>query len=230
MKRHTDTKIWQKDWFLELSSSEKLAFIYIKDHCDSVGVWKPSIMMISFSCGKFDYDNFINIMVDMDHYEILKNGRIWIKDYIKFHYGQLNINCKPHKGYIDLAYKHGLPIEVSDPQPVKTPAKDLSFVRRAKAFYQEQVDINSTHEHIDLYKMFIGRLFGEEPYTSVLRIDKQVRLDQFLALITKAKERDQGLLAMLDSMENNVQYTRGKKSVSQTLHAWLDRRPLSKLV
>ena len=58
-KRFTDSTKWSDIWFSELSTEHKLAYIYILDSCDQVGVWHPNFKLADFQLGfNTDWKNF----------------------------------------------------------------------------------------------------------------------------------------------------------------------------
>jgi hypothetical protein len=106
-KRFTDNNLWEKEWFQDLPNSEKLAWFYIKDRCDSAGVWKPNRRAAEFFIGeKIDWEGFAercngNILV-------IDKGKWWLVDFCDFQYGKLTENCRPHRWIIATLEKHGL--------------------------------------------------------------------------------------------------------------------------
>jgi hypothetical protein len=106
-KRFTDTNIWDKPWYRQLTPTDKIAFKYITEKCDSVGVWTPDFEAADFFIGTaVDWQRLpekVNGNID-----ILENGKWWLVDFCNFQYGQLNEGCPPHRMYISLLYKHGV--------------------------------------------------------------------------------------------------------------------------
>lgn len=49
--RYSDTLKWQDEWFVDLSSCEKLLFIYLCDNCDIAGFFELSYRKIAFDTG-----------------------------------------------------------------------------------------------------------------------------------------------------------------------------------
>jgi hypothetical protein len=49
--RYSDTLKWQDEWFVDLSSIEKLLFLYLYDNCDIAGFFELSYRKISFDLG-----------------------------------------------------------------------------------------------------------------------------------------------------------------------------------
>lgn len=109
VKRLTDTEIWNKDWYLDLSIKKKLLLKYIFDNCDCAGVYEISYRNLR---------NCFNEEVTKEDFENIKmikffdENKIIIEDFIKLQYG-VDINgLKPrnsvHKGVLRCLEKHKL--------------------------------------------------------------------------------------------------------------------------
>lgn len=135
-KRFTDTEKWRKPWFRKLSPSEKVAWFYITENCDNVGVWDADYELAEFQIGaKIDWDVFIN--KTNGNIEKLENGKLWLIDFVQFQHGdfEINSNNKAHLSYVALLKKHNLlnkvierfnnNIEVLKEDPYKTPNRGL---------------------------------------------------------------------------------------------------------
>ena len=108
-KRLHDIDIWNKLWFRRLSHAEKLAWLYIKDRCDNVGVWEPDKEMLNFFIG--DDIDLKEMAIKLNgNVEVLKNGKWWLIDFCDFQYGILDeeSKSKPIMSYIKLLKHHGL--------------------------------------------------------------------------------------------------------------------------
>ena len=94
---------------MNLSSSEKIAFSYIKDKCDNAGVWIPNFKLAEFLIGeKIDWNNLIEKV--NDNIQVLECGKWWISEFCDFQYGNL-IEDSPnraHQSYVNLLKKHNL--------------------------------------------------------------------------------------------------------------------------
>lgn len=111
-KRFTDTAIWSKPWFRKLTPGEKCAFSYIKDNCDNVGVWVPDFELADFVIGqKIEWEELLEHC--NGNIRVLENGKWLLTDFCDFQYGELSKDCMPHRSYIRLLQKHGLPLRVS---------------------------------------------------------------------------------------------------------------------
>jgi hypothetical protein len=108
-KRFVDTEIWAKAWFQELSLKEKLLVRYIFEQCDCAGVWDINFRLASFVIGENVSLNDIDSINNKNNlFEVLDNDKIFVVDFIKFQYGTLSENCKPHKPIIEKLKKYNL--------------------------------------------------------------------------------------------------------------------------
>lgn len=108
-KRFTDTDIWKKEWFMNLKTAEKLAWFYIKDNCDNVGVWDPNFKLARFVIGaKVDWGNLIS--ESNGNVVVMENGKWWLVDFCTFQHPDLNpeSKSKPIISYISTLKRHGL--------------------------------------------------------------------------------------------------------------------------
>jgi hypothetical protein len=109
MKRFTDTDIWKKEWFQDLPPKYKMAWFYLKDNCDSVGVWNVNFRLANFQVGT---------KIDWEEFRELCNGNIiavsdkkwWLVDFCSYQYGDLSESSKspPVVSYIKQLKKHSL--------------------------------------------------------------------------------------------------------------------------
>ncbi len=110
-KRFTDTAKWNEDWFLDLSNSHKLFWIYICDNCDHAGIFKPNKRMFELIVGdRIDITDFLSI-VNGDKIRIieLENGRWYLTGFISFQYGgKLNVNNRVHKSILSVLTKNNI--------------------------------------------------------------------------------------------------------------------------
>ena len=173
-KRFHDTEIWDKPWFTELSPPDKLAFMYIKDKCDAVGVWVPNVKIAEVYMGtKPDWKSLPKR--SNGNVIILQNGKWWIPDFCEFQYGEFSEECRPHQSYIKLLKKHGLyenvikgyakgklrVSETSDTHKEKEKEKDIEKDKEkenAKARAQSGNTIpQKAQELLEYYKKLTGK-------------------------------------------------------------------------
>lgn len=105
-KRFTDTEIWDKEWFMDLTMKEKLLIRFLFDKCDVAGIWSPNWILASTYIGEkvtiSDMAKFKNRI------QVLADGKIFVKDFIPFQYGTLSETCKPHIKVLEILEKYNL--------------------------------------------------------------------------------------------------------------------------
>lgn len=115
-KRFTDSELWSKDWFLELSIKQKLLVKYVFDNCDIAGFLEISFRTLSFVLGekvtKEDFDGLKQIT-------FINENTIFVEDFIKFQNGvtieELNPNYSVHKGILKKLNKYNSFLTLKDP-------------------------------------------------------------------------------------------------------------------
>jgi hypothetical protein len=123
------------------------------------------------------------------------------------------------------------------PSPLDTPPLALESkgketkVNKSKVelsidFYQNQIELNANSENIKYYKSFFAILIENNPdndkLEGVLSMPKQVSYKSFCNLLEKSKTKNRKFSDMLPTMDNDPKYYK-KKSLSKTLHTWLNR-------
>ena len=109
MKRFTDTEIWKKQWFQDLTPEYKMAWFYLKDNCDNVGVWSVNLKLADFQIGKeIDWNIFLSKC--NSNIRVLSDTKWWLMDFCNYQYGELSEESKspPIVSYIKLLNKHRL--------------------------------------------------------------------------------------------------------------------------
>jgi hypothetical protein len=104
-KRFTDTELWDKEWYMNLSLKEKLLVRFLFDKCDVAGIWTPNWSLASLYIGETvtykDLEKFSRRLEFIGE-------KIFIPDFIEFQYGQLSEKCNPHLKVIATLKKYGL--------------------------------------------------------------------------------------------------------------------------
>lgn len=111
MKRFTETGKWSDPWYRKLEPKMKLLWGWIVDSCDACGCIEFDPEFASFQVGeKFEISD---IEVFGRRVRKLENGRHLIVNFIPFQYGELSVECRPHKVVFDALRKNNLqyPIE-----------------------------------------------------------------------------------------------------------------------
>jgi hypothetical protein len=111
-KRFTDTEIWNKEWFMDLSPKLKCLIRYLFDNCDAAGIWKPNWKLASVHIGESVSEKDLKEL-PQNQYEFF-DGKIFLPDFINFQYGSLSENSPAHKPVFASLKKHNLSNRVSD--------------------------------------------------------------------------------------------------------------------
>jgi hypothetical protein len=162
-KRFTDTSIWCKEWYMKLSPSEKCAFNYIKDNCDSVGVWSVNKLLAEMQIGEqINWSKLIDN--SKGNIRIINDGKWWLIDFCDFQYGELdeNSNSKPIQSYIKLLKKHDLWLEYieyakgmvalkeKEQEKEQEEEKEKEYYSKTKKYYNTLlIDIYKTQEKVN---------------------------------------------------------------------------------
>lgn len=117
-KRFTDTELWNEDWFISLPTAYQLFWLYLKDKCDHLGIWRPNLM----SFQKI-YGHEIKLKIAVEKFNEgkervieLEGGRLWLTGFIPFQYGvELNDKSKVHMSVIQGLSCHRLSIDLCKP-------------------------------------------------------------------------------------------------------------------
>ena len=117
--RLCDTEIWTKDWFLELSTKQKLLVKFLFDNCDCAGFYKISwhLLGLYFKDEPITIDDFKKIK----QVKFIQDDFIFIEDFALYQckvksFNDLNPKNKAHLGVIRLIEKY---------RPFEAPLKPL---------------------------------------------------------------------------------------------------------
>ena len=136
-KRFHDSGLWNEDWFIDLSTENKLFYQYIIDNCNHAGIWKPNLKHFEFILGsKWGLIEAINaINIDKERIIMFPNKRYFICGFIPFQYGSvLNLNNRVHLSICNALILNKIPLESIRPQievkeGVKDKDKDKDYLR-----------------------------------------------------------------------------------------------------
>lgn len=109
-KRFTETNKWSDKWFRRLSPEFKMAWCYITDCCDQAGVIDLDQELADFQIGaSVDWDGFLSACGE--RIRVISKGKWFIAGFVKFQYGKLSADCKPHLPVIHLLERYGINID-----------------------------------------------------------------------------------------------------------------------
>lgn len=106
MKRFTETTKWRDPWFRKLSIRAKSLFLWLADNCDNSGVVYPDLEAASFDIGETVKEQHIAELES--RLKRLPNGKVWLRKFIPFQYGNLSVKCIPHLRVIESLQAHGI--------------------------------------------------------------------------------------------------------------------------
>jgi hypothetical protein len=116
-KRFVDTNIWEKEWFMSCTPTEKCLVKYVRDKCDLAGIWKPNYTLASYVIGhKVDEQTLINID-NGNQFKKLPDNKIICIDFVRFQYGiELNPSSPIHKKVIQLLSRYDVEYQTKEVQ------------------------------------------------------------------------------------------------------------------
>ena len=107
-KRYTDTSLYDREWFQELSPKYKCFWEYICKKCDHAGIWDVNLRLASFCIGEKIIEDEIFKVFDDKIFKI-EGDKWWIPKFVKFQYGLvLNHENRVHKSVIAILEKYDL--------------------------------------------------------------------------------------------------------------------------
>ena len=108
-KRFSDTEIWRKDWYLDLSIKQKLLLKFLFDNCDCAGIYEISYRTLKYC---FNEEITRNDFEGLKQIRFIDDNTIFIEDFIKFQYNceisDLRPDYRVHKGIISKLNKYGI--------------------------------------------------------------------------------------------------------------------------
>ena len=195
--RFCDTEIWTKDWYLDLSTKQKLLVKFLFDNCDCAGFYKISwhLLRLYFNDCEITLDDFKKIK----QVKFISDDLIFIEDFALFQckvksFNELNPKNNAHKGVLKLLEKYNIFIS-----PFQAPNEGL-----ASPLYgaQEKDKDKDKDKEKDKEKEKEERIYGEyqnvcltkEQYNKLLGICASEKLlnelvNSFSVNIEVGKER-----------------------------------------
>ena len=109
VKRLSDSEIWNKDWFLDLTDKQKLLVKFLFDNCDCAGIYEISkrVLRVCFQeeVTREDFEAIKQV-------QFIDENKIFIEDFIRFQYkveiSELNPKFTVHRGIIAKLTKYGI--------------------------------------------------------------------------------------------------------------------------
>ena len=180
-KRFVDTELWRKEWYQDLNLKEKLLVKYIFENCDVAGVWNANFRLASFIIGETISIDDLKAINDKKHqFDILDNGNVFVSDFIKFQYGTLSENCKPHKPIIERLKKYNLFERVSKGYPKGIETLEEKEKEKEKDKEKEKEIVKKVDPFINPVKTFFSeqytQIMGKTPRLSFMECQRLTEL------------------------------------------------------
>ena len=138
-KRFVDTELWDKRWFMLLTTKQKCLVKYVRDKCDLAGIWDCNYQLASVYIGEAVTENELLSIDEGKQFEKIADEKIYCSGFIEFQYGQtLNEQSPIHKKVMDILDKYGIEYKV---RKVSTMTKSPSL----EEIYKEM--LNKTDEY-----------------------------------------------------------------------------------
>lgn len=102
-KRFTATNKWEDPWFFNLTSGQKLFWIYLLDRCDHAGIWLVNMQLVKFYLGEIP-----DLFPFNGRYEAISDEKWFIPKFIEFQYGELRDDSRTHASVIAILKKQGV--------------------------------------------------------------------------------------------------------------------------
>lgn len=175
-KRFTDSELWNKDWFLELSIKQKLLVKYVFDNCDIAGILEISFRTLSFVLGeKVTKEDFYGLK----QISFINENTVFVEDFIKFQNGvtieELNPNYSVHKGILKKLNKYNSFLTLKDPyQDLQCNTSNGSLQVKVKV--KDKVKVNNNNNLISEENLLEPKI-KIDPFTNPL-IDECIELYQ----------------------------------------------------
>jgi hypothetical protein len=178
LKRFTETTKWGDPWFMDLPVKYKAFWFYICDQCDCAGIWETNMRLAVAQIGEAIELTEILRVFDK-RLEQLPNGKLWIKGFIKFQYGDdLNPSNSAHAGVLKRLEINGV-----SHSPLIAPTKPLP--RGCQAPKDKDKDKDSLRERPKIVD-----------YSSLLKVAVQMKFADWVKCRTAQRNKPKDWSAM----------------------------------
>lgn len=105
-KRFTDTEMWDKEWFMNLSPRLKCLVKMVRDKCDLSGVWSPNWIIAKTYVGEKVTEKELLEIDGGKQFVKISGGKIYCIGFIEFQYGSLGEKSPVHRKILNLLDTH----------------------------------------------------------------------------------------------------------------------------
>ena len=134
-KRFTDTELWDKQWFMELSPKLKCLVKMVRDKCDLSGVWSPNWIIASTYIGEKVTEEELLSINNGTQFEKNESGKIICLDFIRFQYGRLSDKSPVHRKILSILDSH----KIEYKHPINRVQEEEEDKEEVKVVVKEEV-------------------------------------------------------------------------------------------
>jgi hypothetical protein len=169
-KRFTDVKKWEREWYLNLSSDEKVVWQFLVDNCDKSGFWVENWTIMKMLTGIPITEMPIPLLKQV---KTTNTTGVWfIKDYPAFQYG---VEFASKNGYlqrkcVEDMERYGVGGTLSPPLPSNTPQEG----EVGSPMYMD-INMDRDVEIVDTVEEFCNHQMIKYPHY-YKNIDKQIKV------------------------------------------------------
>lgn len=153
-KRFTDTELWDKEWFMNLSCKQKCLVKYVRDKADLSGIWSPNWILANSYIGEVVSEKEL-LEIDGGRQFKKSGGKIICVGFIEFQYGKLSEKSPVHRKILNLLQQHKIPYQY----PINRVQEEEEDKEEEKVMVKEEekekhFEILEIQEEAQLYPTF----------------------------------------------------------------------------
>jgi len=125
--RYCDTRIWEKDWFLDLSLEMKMFWKFFCDNCDHAGLWTISARKLKTEIDpQLTLEKILAVPAFAERFVVI-DDKLFCEGYLKYQYkGELVLTNSVHRGAITRLKMAGIdPYSLGSIKVLQSPSKGL---------------------------------------------------------------------------------------------------------
>ena len=214
--RFTDTELWDRPWFMDLSPKIKCLVQYFWAKCDNSGVLRPNWKLISVQIGEDVSIDDLLAIDDGKQFKKLEGGKVWSIKFVKFQTKgrALSPKSKPHQQIVNLLEEHGLLEEFADRFPKIVYSLSIPL---AKGIKNENIDyvenkstLSKTFDRVqdkdkdkDKDRGGLGETYPLEEFREFTRLNTQWR-EEFLQDVQRRFKRQMAIKEFEELADNFI--------------------------
>jgi hypothetical protein len=208
VKRFTDTEKWNDPWFRRLPPELKCFWSFVLDNCDPSGVWKVDMELANFYIGGSLTEEIVMAAMP-NRFKQLDETRWFVPKFIRFQYGELREECRPHMAVIRFLKEHGL---------FKEYLKGLDTLKDKEKDKEKSKDREGEFEGKPIL-VRVRKLFGKRE-TTALDASEQKAWRSAERMVEQTPEEDWALIEWAYRQSNGSASQFRRKDMATLLNNW----------